>query len=137
MYEYWGNYDIDGDGIAEAIVCAWVGDTIIRLETNPYPDGKPPFLVVPFNPTPFKAHGEASAELIGDNQKVKTAVLRGIMDNMAQSTNGQVGIREGALDQTNKARYCRVVTLSSTELHRTVGKVVTTQFPVVRLTYLD
>lgn len=105
VYEYWGNYDVDGDGVAEAIVCAWVGSTIIRMETNPYPDKRPPFLVVPFNSVPFRLNGEANAELIGDNQKVKTAVLRGIMDNMAQSTNGQVGIRKGALDSTNKARY--------------------------------
>ena len=31
VYEYWGNYDLDGDGIAEAIVCAWTDDTILRL----------------------------------------------------------------------------------------------------------
>lgn len=105
VYEYWGNYDIDGDGIAEAIVCAWVGNTIIRLETNPYPDGKPPFLVVPFNSVPFKLHGEANAELIGDNQKVKTAMLRGLIDNMAQSNNGQIGLRKNSLDATNKARF--------------------------------
>ena len=105
VYEYWGNYDVDGDGIAEAIVCSWTSDIVIRMETNPYPDGKPPFLVVPFNSVPFRLNGEANAELIGDNQKVKTAVIRGIMDNMAQSTNGQVGIRKGALDPTNKNRY--------------------------------
>jgi hypothetical protein len=105
VYEYWGNYDMDGDGIAEAIVCAWVGDVIIRLETNPYPDGKPPFIVVPFNSVPFKLNGEASAELISDNQKVKTAMLRGLIDNMAQSNNGQIGLRKNALDATNKARF--------------------------------
>lgn len=105
VHEYWGNYDLDGDGIAEAIVCTWASDIIIRLETNPYPDGKPPFIVVPFNSTPFKMHGEANAELIGANQKVKTAVLRGIMDNMAQSNNGQVGMQKGALDPVNKSRF--------------------------------
>lgn len=105
VHEYWGNYDLDGDGIAEAIVCTWASDIIIRLETNPYPDGKPPFIVVPFNSTPFKMHGEANAELIGANQKVKTAVLRGIMDNMAQSNNGQVGMQKGALDAINKSRF--------------------------------
>lgn len=105
VYEYWGNYDLDGDGIAEPIVCSWIHDIIIRLQSNPYPDGKPPFLVVPFNSVPFKIHGEANAELIGDNQKVKTAVLRGIIDNMAQSNNGQVAIRKGALDQVNRRKF--------------------------------
>lgn len=49
VYEYWGNYDVNGDGIVEPIVCAWVGDVIIRLQESPYPDKKPPFLVVPFS----------------------------------------------------------------------------------------
>lgn len=105
VYEYWGNYEIDKDGIAEPIVCAWVNDVIIRLGANPYPDGKPPFLVVPFNSVPFKIHGEANAELIGDNQKVKTAVIRGIIDNMAQSNNGQVATRKGALDPINRKKF--------------------------------
>lgn len=105
VYEYWGNYDVDGDGIAEPIVCAWVNDTIIRLGANPYPDKKPPFIVVPFNSIPFKLHGEANAEMIGDNQKVKTAVIRGIIDNMAQSNNGQVATRKGVLDTVNRAKF--------------------------------
>lgn len=107
VYEYWGNYDLDGDGIAEPIVCAWTDDIILRMSTNPYPDGKPPFLLVPFNAVPFKAHGEANAELIGDNQKVKTAILRGMIDNMAQSNNAQVGMRKGALDPTNRSRFIK------------------------------
>lgn len=105
VYEYWGNYDVDGDGVAEPIVCVWVDDVILRLEGNPYPDGKPPFLVVPFNSVPFKMHGESNAELIGVNQKVKTAILRGVLDNMAQSNNAQVGVRKNALDPVNRQRF--------------------------------
>jgi hypothetical protein len=105
VYEYWGNYDVDGDEIAEPIVCAWINGTIIRLQSNPYPDGKPPFIVVPFNSVPFQMHGEANAELIGDNQKVKTAIIRGIIDNMAQSNNGQTAIRKGSLDPSNRKKF--------------------------------
>ncbi len=105
VHEYWGNYDVNEDGIAEPIVCAWVGDIVIRLQGNPYPDKKPPFLVVPFNSIPFQMYGESDAELISDNQKVKTAIIRGIIDNMAQSNNGQKGMRKGALDLANKKRF--------------------------------
>lgn len=105
VHEYWGNYDVNNDGIAEAIVCAWVNDTVIRLQSNPYPDKKPPFLVVPFNSVPFQLHGESNAELISDNQKIKTAITRGIIDNMAQSNNGQQGIRKGALDTLNRKKF--------------------------------
>lgn len=105
VYEYWGNYDINEDGVAEPIVCAWIGNTIIRLEDNPYPDKKPPFIIVPFNAIPFQMYGEALAENIGDNQKVKTAITRGIIDNMARSNNGQVGVRRGSLDMNNRKKF--------------------------------
>jgi len=105
VYEYWGNYDIDGSGIAKPVVCAWIGNTIIRLQDNPYPDKKVPFIVVPFNSVPFQMAGESDAELIADNQKIKTAVTRGIIDNMAQSNNGQMGVRKGALDVANRKKF--------------------------------
>lgn len=105
VYEYWGNYDIDNDGIVEPIVCAWIGGTIIRLGSNPYPDKKPPFIVVPFSSVPFQLHGENNIDLIEDNQKVMTAITRGIINNMAQSTNGQVGIRKGALDAVQRKKF--------------------------------
>jgi len=106
VYEYWGNYDMKGDGIAIPIVCVWTEhNVIIRLEDNPYPDKKPPFLVVPFTPIPFQLEGEALAENIGDRQKVKTAITRGIIDNMARSNNGQVGLRKGALSPADKKKF--------------------------------
>ena len=104
-YEYWGNYDVDGDGIAEPVVCTWVNDIIIQLESNPYPEQDLPFLILMNNSTPFKIYGEASAELVGDNQKINTAIKRGIIDNMANSNNAQKGMRVGALDPINKKRF--------------------------------
>lgn len=105
VYEYWGNYDIDNDGEAEAIVCTWIDNTIIQLRDNPFPDKKPPFIVVPFNSIPFSLYGESNAELLSENQKVATAIIRGLVDNMAMSNNGQKGIRKGALDEYNLAKF--------------------------------
>ncbi len=105
VHEYWGNYDIKGTGIAIPIVCTWVNDTIIQLEDNPYPDQSMPFLVLANNSIPFKLYGEANAELVGDNQKITTAIKRGILDNMANSNNAQKGVRTGGLDALNKKRF--------------------------------
>lgn len=104
-YEYWGNFDVDNDGIAEPIVCTWIEDTIIQMESNPYPDKSLPFLVLANNSIPFHLHGEANAELIGDNQKIATAIKRGILDNMANSNNAQKGVRNGNLDNLNTKRF--------------------------------
>jgi len=105
IYEYHGNYDIDNSGVTEPIVATWVEDILIQLESNPYPDKAIPFVVLANNSIPFKVHGEAAAELIGDNQKVSTAIKRGILDNMANSNNGQKGIRQGALGVLDKKRF--------------------------------
>jgi len=104
VHEYWGNYDINEDGIAEPIVCVWVNSIIIRLEDNPYPDKKIPFLSCPAESVPFKLYGENDIDNIEDQQKVITAVTRGIINNMAASNNGQTGIRKGALDPVQKKR---------------------------------
>lgn len=105
VYEYWGNYDVNGDGIVEPVVCTWVNDVMIQLEGNPYPEKDLPFLLLKNNTIPFKIYGESAGELIGDNQKINTAIKRGIIDNMANSNNAQKGIRTGALDAINKKRF--------------------------------
>ncbi|WAK44643.1 portal protein [Alteromonas phage vB_AmeP_PT11-V19] len=105
VYEYWGNYDVNNDGIAEPVVCTWVDNTIIQLQDNPFPDKKIPFVLAANNSSPFVIHGEAAAELTGDNQKLATAIKRGIMDNMANSNNGQKGIPNGMLDSLNQKRF--------------------------------
>ena len=50
VHEYWGFWDIEGNGKVEPIIAAWVGDTIIRMERNPYPDKALPFVVVQYLP---------------------------------------------------------------------------------------
>lgn len=105
VYEYWGYYDINNTGIVEPIICTWVNDTIIQLESNPYPDEAIPFLILANNSIPFHIYGEANAELVGDNQKITTAIKRGLLDNMANSNNAQKGMRVGSLDPLNKKRF--------------------------------
>lgn len=104
-YEYWGYWDIDGDGIAEPIVATWVGSTLIRLEENPYPDGKPPFVLVQYLPVRKSIYGEPDGALLEDNQKILGAVTRGMIDVMGRSANGQMAIRKDALDVTNKRKF--------------------------------
>jgi len=105
VYEYWGNYDVNGDGIAESIVCTWVGDTIIRLEENPYPDGKVPYVSCASDPEPFSINGKPNADLQSTDQKMSTSILRSFMDTLDSSTNGQRGFKEGTLDPANERKF--------------------------------
>lgn len=104
-YEYWGYWDIDNDGIAEPIVATWVNNTMIRLEENPFPDGKPPFVLVQYLPVRKSIYGEPDGSLLEDNQKILGAVTRGMIDIMGRSANGQMAIRKDALDITNRRKF--------------------------------
>lgn len=105
VHEYWGSWDIDGSGVVRPIVAAWVGDTLVRLEENPFPDQRPPFITVPYLPVRRSLYGEPDGSLLEDNQRIIGAVTRGMIDLMGRSANGQTGIRKDALDVTNKRKF--------------------------------
>ena len=107
VHEYWGLWDIDGSGLVKPIVAAWVGNTLIRLEENPYPDKQPPFVAVPYLPVRRSAYGEPDGALLEDNQRIIGAVTRGMIDIMGNSANGQTGVRKDALDVTNRRKFMK------------------------------
>jgi hypothetical protein len=105
VYEYWGFWDIDKTGMVEPIVAAWVGNTLIRMEKNPYPDKAIPFVVEQYLPVRKSIYGEPDGALLEDNQKIIGAVTRGMIDVMGKSANGQTGVRKDALDTTNRRKF--------------------------------
>lgn len=105
VYEYWGEYDIHGDGEMVPIVVTWIGDTIIQMMENPFPDRRPPFVVVPYMPILGSAFGEADASLLQDNQRVLGAVTRGMIDLLGRSANAQTAFAKGFLDPVNRKRF--------------------------------
>lgn len=105
VHEYWGYRDIDDSGVVKPIVATWVGNTLIRMEENPMPDKKLPFVVVPYLPVRKSIYGEPDGALLEDNQKILGAVVRGMIDIMGKSANGQTGMAKNMLDATNKRRY--------------------------------
>ena len=105
--EYWGYWDIDDTGEVKPFVATWVGSTFIRMEENPYPDKKLPFVLVQYLPRRKNIYGEPDAALIEDNQKIVGAVTRGIIDIIGRSASGQQGIRKDALDVTNARKFER------------------------------
>ena len=107
VHEYWGFWDIDGSNVLQPIVAAWVDDVLIRMELNPFPDKKLPFVVVQYLPVRKSTHGEPDGALLEDNQKVVGAVTRGMIDILGKSANGQTGMRKDMLDATNRRKYER------------------------------
>lgn len=104
-YEYWGLQPVDGTDELKPILATWVGNVMIRMEENPFPDEKPPFVLVPYLPVKRQIMGEPDAEILEDNQRVMGAVYRGMIDLMGRSANAQQGVAKGFLDVTNRRRY--------------------------------
>lgn len=105
IYEYWGLWDIHDDGEMVPIVATFIGDTMIQLTENPFPDREPPFIIVPYMPILGSVWGEADASLLQDNQRVLGAVTRGMIDLLGRSANAQSGYAKGFLDPVNRKRF--------------------------------
>ena len=106
-YEYWGWHDIKGDGTLTPIVATWIGNVLIRLEENPMPDGKLPFVIANYLPVKRDLYGEPDAELLEDHQAILGAVTRGMIDLIGRSANGQQGMAKGMLDPVNKSKFMK------------------------------
>ncbi len=106
VYEYWGEYDINGNGISEQICFVWVDrvDVVLQSEENFLPGKRNPFISTPYSAVPFSLWGNGLPAFIEDNQKIRTMLMRGILDNMSLSNNGQKFIQKGTLDYTNWKR---------------------------------
>lgn len=106
ILEYWGMYDRDGDGITEPIVAIWAEKEKCNLYIgdNPFPSKKIPLQRAVYSARAFSIWGNALAYFVGDNQRIKSGIMRGILDNMSLANNGQKFVLRGALDYVNFKR---------------------------------
>lgn len=104
-YEYWGYWDIKGNGSVVPIVATFVNNTMIRLEESPFNHKKLPFDVIKLMPRRKELYGEPDGELIEDNQKVVGAISRGMIDLMAKAANSQTAHAKNFLDPLNRSRF--------------------------------
>lgn len=101
VHEYWGNYDLNNDGIAEPVIIAWVGNTVIREEENPLPGQEIPFEKAVYKKVPNAIWGEPLAAKTAKHQHIDSVLHRGIFDDMKLANNGQTGTKKGFTDDVN------------------------------------
>jgi len=85
LYEVYGLYDSDGSGVLENLKIYLLGNTILRMDENPY--GTAPFIVLRDIEDTHKFSGIPMAELVEDLQRLRTFLIRQMADNMAQLNN--------------------------------------------------
>ena len=93
-YEYWGYWDIHGNGETVAIIATWVGKQIIRMEESPFPFKGLPFSFAKYMPVKNEVYGEPDGELLIDNQETIGKMTRAALDITSDIAVGQEYIDE-------------------------------------------
>ena len=137
-YEYWGYWDINNDGIVKPFVATWVGDVMIRLEENPYPDKQLPYVLVQYLPPDGNTlYGDADASLLKDNQDIIGAVSRSMIDLIGRSANAQQGVRKDLLDPINADRFKKGLDFEYNPVSNVGDALYTTKIPEIPRSALE
>ncbi len=88
--------DVDGTGVPvlHRFICGGTNYKLLDLE----PWDEVPFAVFEVDPEPHTFYGRSLAEIVMDDQDASTAILRGILDNVAMTNNPRIGIVDGAVN---------------------------------------
>lgn len=96
--EYWGYYDIYDTNELVLIKASWALDTLIELKVVAM--DSPPYELCNYNIDLDMILGHPDAEALEDNQKVIGAITRGVLNILARSSNGQIGLAEDFLSDS-------------------------------------
>src|SRR5210317_1351739 len=88
--------DVDGTGVPvlHRFICGGTSYQLLDME----PWDEVPFAVFEVDPEPHTFYGRSLAEIIIDDQDAATAILRGVLDNVAMTNNPRIGIVDGAVN---------------------------------------
>lgn len=94
--EAWCKIDYDGDGIAELRKVCTLGENFHVVNNEPANDI--PFAIFACDPEPHLFFGSDLADLTKDIQRIKSAVIRGMLDSLAFALYPRTGVVEGMVD---------------------------------------
>jgi hypothetical protein len=97
-YECYLKKDVNGDGIAETILAHYAGaaGNGVLLDWEEY-DDEVPFDQIPCEPVPHRFASRSLAGDVMDIQRVKTVLLRQMLDNTYQVNNPQKDVEEDSV----------------------------------------
>jgi hypothetical protein len=94
--EAWIRFDLDGDGKSERIKCFVIGEQYEILSHEKADDV--PFALFCPDPEPNTLVGESVADDVKDIQKVKSSVIRGMLDSLTLALNPRQEVVEGEVN---------------------------------------
>jgi len=88
--------DVDGTGVPVLHKFLLGGTSYELLDFEPCDEV--PMVKLEIDPEPHSFYGRSLCELIADDQDASTAILRGILDNVALTNNPRIGFLEGSVN---------------------------------------
>jgi len=88
--------DVEGTGVAQMYKVVLGGNKYKLLDYEPC--SHLPFAVFEVDPEPHTFYGRSVADLIVNDQDAATAMLRGVLDNVALTNNPRVEVVDGAVN---------------------------------------
>lgn len=88
--------DAEGTGVPVMHKAILGGTKYTLLDIEPCDEI--PFAKLEIDPEPHTFYGRSLAEIVMDDQDASTAILRGILDNVAMTNNPRIGIVDGAVN---------------------------------------
>lgn len=131
--------DYDGDGIPERRHIVTVGDTH-NVILNEYMEGDMvPFSTICPDPEPHSPFGYSIADQTMDLQEVKSEIVRGILDSLAEAIIGRTEVVEGRvnLDDALSPARNQLVRVKEPGSIRTISKTFVGQQAIPLAAYVD
>lgn len=119
LYECYVKVDLDGDGMLEDALVTVVGDELLRVEENPW--GRVPIFTLAPVRDPFKVLADKSfAEIVGEVQSLKTALMRQFLINTANANNARFFVDKTAVDLDDLLENRQYIRVTGGEVGRAV-----------------
>lgn len=118
LLDFYGLVDIDEDGIDEMVHIEVFGDKVIKIEMNPYINNMIPYNIACFDKDPLNVNGDSIPEFLLDIQKVRSAVMRNILDSLSYDMLQNYVYEEGTFSPENRRRLNNLKPGQSVEARR-------------------
>jgi hypothetical protein len=135
--EAYAKIDYDGDGISELRRFCCAGTHHKLLHHSPVSDL--PFIIFNGYPEPHTWKGHSVADLLMDVQKIKSSVLRNMLDSLAKSIHPDTEVVEGQVnkDDVTSNKVGKIIRTRAPGMVRELQKDFTGREAFPMLDYLD
>lgn len=107
VYEAYVYADVEGNGELQRLKVTYAGgnDKCVVLDAQDWTMGRPPIFAACSLPLPYSPVGLSMADLVADLQKLRTEMMRDVLDNMYLANHGEMFLRRGPGSSINMDQF--------------------------------